>query len=271
MVTPCRSSTFRNNVVDLIVDFELDLIIRRWVWVGANAQELFWDCAKGERPLDVFVFEGTVIEAPNGTGRMDMFADRPMKDWVTDLAKQAGIVVAIGDCACWGGIPAMEPTRRPQRACRFHKRNKAASWARTEVQGRPAGDQHPGCLAAPRLDRRSSLRWPPAALGISHSTNCSARTTFFRPSPRPFAPATCSSTVQAVHRSFGEGTRTGCLFYEFGCRGPMTGRRAIGSCGTGSHRKTRAGHPCIKLHRAGVPALRPMPGDFVWDPEGRRG
>jgi Ni,Fe-hydrogenase I small subunit len=32
-----------------------------------------------------------------------------MKDWVAELASQAGAVVAIGDCACWGGIPATEP------------------------------------------------------------------------------------------------------------------------------------------------------------------
>ena len=57
------------NVVDLIVDFGLDLL---WhpslgLELGKNAQKLFWDCVSGERPLDIFVFEGTVIEAPNGT------------------------------------------------------------------------------------------------------------------------------------------------------------------------------------------------------------
>ena len=99
------------NVVDLILDFGLEVI---WhpslgLELGNQAQKIFRDCASGARPMDVFVFEGTVIEGPNGTGRMDMFADRPMKEWVTELASQAGIVVAIGDCACWGGIPAMEP------------------------------------------------------------------------------------------------------------------------------------------------------------------
>ena len=99
------------NVVDLIVDFGLEVI---WhpslgLELGNQAQKIFSDCATGARPMDVLVFEGSVIEAPNGTGRMDMFADRPMKEWVTELASQAGIVVAIGDCACWGGIPAMEP------------------------------------------------------------------------------------------------------------------------------------------------------------------
>ncbi len=48
------------NVVDLIVDFGLDLL---WhpslgLELGDNAQKVFWDCARGDRPLDIFVFEG---------------------------------------------------------------------------------------------------------------------------------------------------------------------------------------------------------------------
>src|SRR5690606_13939807 len=89
------------NVVDLITDFGLDLIWHPSLGaeLGDNAQKLFWDCVEGRRPLDIFVFEGTVMRGPNGTGRYDMFAGRPMKDWVTDLAAAAQIVVAIGDCA----------------------------------------------------------------------------------------------------------------------------------------------------------------------------
>ena len=110
------------NVVDLIVDFGLEVI---WhpslgLELGNQAQKIFRDCASGARQMDVFVFEGSVIEAPNGTGRMDMFADRPMKDWVTELASQAGIVVAIGDCACWGGIPAMEPNPSASTGLLYH-------------------------------------------------------------------------------------------------------------------------------------------------------
>ena len=63
----------------------------------------------GEIPLDIFVFEGTVVQAPNGTGQWNRFAGRAMKDWVTDLSKVAGHVVAVGDCATWGGIPATAP------------------------------------------------------------------------------------------------------------------------------------------------------------------
>ena len=94
------------NVVDLIVDFGLEVI---WhpslgVELGDNAKKIFSDCASGARPMDIFVLEGTVIRGPDGTGRMDMFAGRPMIEWVTELANAASIVVAIGDCACDGGV-----------------------------------------------------------------------------------------------------------------------------------------------------------------------
>ncbi|MCB0033359.1 MAG: hypothetical protein KDE51_05050, partial [Anaerolineales bacterium] len=99
------------SACDLVTDFGIDVL---WhpslgMELGEQAQKIFWDCAKGERPLDIFVFEGTVIMGPENTGRYQMFADRPMKDWVIDLCNQASIVVAIGDCACWGGIPATAP------------------------------------------------------------------------------------------------------------------------------------------------------------------
>src|SRR5690349_11432495 len=81
------------NVVDLIVDFGLEVV---WhpslgLELGENATKIFWDIARGDRPLDIFVFEGTVIEKDG----YDRFADREMKDWVTDLANAASIVIAI--------------------------------------------------------------------------------------------------------------------------------------------------------------------------------
>jgi hypothetical protein len=65
------------NVVDLIVDFGLEVV---WhpslgLELGENATKIFWDIARGDRPLDIFVFEGTVIEKDG----YDRFADREMK------------------------------------------------------------------------------------------------------------------------------------------------------------------------------------------------
>ncbi len=45
-----------------------------------------------------------------------------MKDWVKDLSAVAGFVVAIGDCATWGGIPATPPNPSDSTGLQFLKR-----------------------------------------------------------------------------------------------------------------------------------------------------
>ena len=262
MVTPCRSSTLRNQCrrPDRRLRAGPDLASVVGLELGANAQKLFWDCAKGERPLDVFVFEGTVIEAPNGTGRMDMFADRPMKDWVTDLAKQAGIVVAIGDCACWGGIRRWSPTRRPQRACSSTNATKAAPGPELQVQGRPAGDQHPRLPGPPGLDHpdhRCAGHRPHGDIALDELQRSQ---TFFK----TFTQTGCTRVQFYEYKqsteSFGEGTRTGCLFYEFGCRGPMTHSPCNRILWNRQSSKTRAGHPCIGCTEPEFPHFDLAPG-----------
>nr|HRC88086.1 hydrogenase [Thermoanaerobaculia bacterium] len=113
------------SACDLVTDFGINVL---WhpslgLELGDNAKRIFHDLASGKTPLDIFVFEGTVIQGPNGTGRYNMFADRPMKDWVKELAAQAAAVVAIGDCACWGGIPATQPNPVDNTGLQFLKRS----------------------------------------------------------------------------------------------------------------------------------------------------
>ncbi|MEO1087967.1 MAG: hydrogenase, partial [Acidobacteriota bacterium] len=99
------------SACDLVTDFGIDVL---WhpslgMELGENAQRIVENCANGETELDIFVFEGSVAQGPDGSGRFNMFADRPMKEWVDELSARAGAVVALGDCACWGGIPATAP------------------------------------------------------------------------------------------------------------------------------------------------------------------
>ncbi|CCH64723.1 Uptake hydrogenase small subunit precursor [Richelia intracellularis HM01] len=88
---------------DLITDFGFNLL---WhpslgLELGDNLQTLLWECVLGKTSVDILVFEGTVVNAPNNTGEWNRFAGRPMKDWVTDLSKVVNFIVAAGDCASW--------------------------------------------------------------------------------------------------------------------------------------------------------------------------
>lgn len=251
------------SVVDLIVDFGLDII---WhpslgMELGENAQKIFRDCASGARDLDIFVFEGTVIEGPNGTGRYNIFADRPMKDWVGELAAAASIVVAIGDCACWGGIPAAEPNPTSSTGLQFHKRAKGGFLGPDFVSkaGLPVINI-PGCPAHPDwitqiLVALASGRAADIALDDLHRPQ-----TFFK----TFTQTGCTRVQFFEYKqstlNFGEGTRTGCLFYEFGCRGPMTHSPCNRILWNRQSSKTRAGMPCIGCTEPEFPFMELAPG-----------
>jgi hydrogenase small subunit len=59
---------------------------------------------------------------------------------------------------------------------------------------------------------------------------------------------------------FGEGTRTGCLFYEQGCRGPMTHSSCNKILWNRQSSKTRAGMPCIGCTEPAFPHNDLRPG-----------
>lgn len=251
------------SACDLVTDFGIEIL---WhpslgMELGENAKRIFYDCASGARPLDIFVFEGTVIQAPNGTGRYNMFADRPMQEWVRELAAQAGIVVAIGDCACWGGIPAMAPNPSQSTGLQFHKRELGGflgpNWrskAGLPVINIPGCPAHPDwvtqILVAVASGRAADialdeLQRPQTFFTSFTQTGCT-RVQFFEYK---------QSTLE-----FGQGTRTGCLFYEFGCRGPMTRSPCNRILWNRQSSKTRAGMPCTGCTEPEFPFFDLAPG-----------
>lgn len=251
------------SVVDLIVDFGLDLI---WhpslgMELGEQAKKIFADCASGARDMDIFVFEGTVIEGPNGTGMMQTFADRPMKDWVDELAAAASIVVAIGDCACWGGIPATDPNPTDSTGLQFHKRAKGGYLGGDFVSkaGLPVINI-PGCPAHPDWITQILVALATGRAGDLSLDELHRPETFFK----TFTQTGCTRVQFFEYKqdtaSFGEGTRTGCLFYEFGCRGPMTHSPCNRILWNRQSSKTRAGMPCIGCTEPEFPHFDLAPG-----------
>ncbi|MFV9507253.1 MAG: hydrogenase [Oscillochloridaceae bacterium umkhey_bin13] len=251
------------SACDLVTDFGIDIL---WhpslgMELGEAAQKLFYECARGERQLDIFVFEGTVIQGPNGSGRYDMFADRPMKDWVIELANQASLVVAIGDCACWGGIPAVAPNPSDSIGLQYLRKAKGGFLGGDWVSkaGLPVINI-PGCPAHPDWVTQILVAIASGRTGDIALDELQRPQTFFK----SFTQTGCTRVQFFEYKQstmeFGQGTRTGCLFYEFGCRGPMTHSPCNRILWNRQSSKTRAGMPCTGCTEPEFPFFDLAPG-----------
>ena len=251
------------SVCDLVTDFGIELI---WhpslgMEMGKQAQKLFHDCASGKRQMDVFVFEGTVIQAPNGTGRYNMFAERPMMDWVRELTAQAGIVVAVGDCACWGGIPATSPNPSDSTGLQ-HMRTKPGGFLGSDFRSKAGLPviNIPGCPAHPDWITQILVALATGRTKDITLDYLGRPETFFK----SFTQTGCTRVQFYEYKQspaeFGQGTRTGCLFYEMGCRGPMTHSSCNRILWNRQSSKTRAGMPCLGCTEPDFPFFDLAPG-----------
>jgi len=148
--------------------------------LGEAVQAILADLVSERKPLDIFVLEGTVITGPAGSGRMDMFAGRPMTEWITELTNVASIVVGVGDCATFGGLPTVPPNPSASTGLQFHRARSVATSART---GCPSS----GCRSSTSLAARPPRLDQPGGDGRGHRTGR-------RPGPRRIPPA-----VHALH------------------------------------------------------------------------
>lgn len=64
------------TLVDLATDFNINIL---WhpslgLELGDSLQKLLNDCVSGKISVDILVFEGTVVNAPHGSGEWNRFA-----------------------------------------------------------------------------------------------------------------------------------------------------------------------------------------------------
>ncbi len=241
------------TVVELVTDFGINILYHPSLAleIGHQVSNLLDDIVRGKVQMDIFVYEGSIIQGPNGSGTMNNFADRPMQDWVSDLSKVAGYVVAIGDCATWGGIPAVPPNPTDSTGMQFHKDAKGGFLGADFVSksGLPVINI-PGCPAHPDwitqiLVAISTGRIKDVLIDDYHRPK-----TFFS----DFVQTGCTNAVSFSNKiGGGFGKRGGCLFYEVGCRGPMTRARCNRILWNRQSSKTRANHPCLGCTEPGFP------------------
>ncbi|MEM1167708.1 MAG: hydrogenase small subunit [Cyanobacteria bacterium P01_H01_bin.35] len=249
------------NICDLITDFGINVLWHPSLGfeLGTNVQQLLQDCVSGKTHLDILVYEGTIINAPNGTGEWNRFADRPMKDWVQELSEVAGFVVAVGDCATYGGIPAMAPNPSESEGLQFLKRKKGGflgedfkSKAGYPVINIPGCPSHPDWISQ-ILVAVATGRLDDITLDEFHRPE-----TFFK----SFTQTGCTRNVHFAYKASTSdfGQRQGCLFYDLGCRGPMTRSSCNRILWNRVSSKTRAGMPCLGCTEPEFPFHDLMPG-----------
>lgn len=241
------------SVVELIVDFGVNIL---WhpslgLEIGSQVKDLLEDIISGKIKLDILVYEGSIILGPNGTGKMNYFCERPMKDWVTELSAVAEYVVGIGSCAAYGGLPAVAPNPSESTGLQFLRKEKGGFLGSNFVSkaGLPVINI-PGCPAHPDwitqiLVAISTGRLKDVVLDEFHRPK-----TFFT----EFVQTGCTNAANFGQKYDGAfGKRGGCLFYEVGCRGPMTRSSCNRVLWNRVSSKTRSGHPCLGCTEPGFP------------------
>lgn len=241
------------TVVELITDFGINILWHPTIGleIGEQVSDLLNSCIKGDTQLDIFVFEGSIVQGPNGSGKMNYFADRPMMDWVRELSDAAQFVVAIGDCATYGGIPAVPPNPSESTGMQFHKRDKGGFLGSNFVSkgGLPVVNI-PGCPAHPDWITQILVAISTGRIGDVLIDDYHRPKTFFT----DFVQTGCTNAVAFGEKIDGHfGKRGGCLFYEVGCRGPMTHASCNRILWNRQNSKTRANHPCLGCTEPGFP------------------
>ncbi len=241
------------TVVELVTDFGINILYHPTLAleIGKQVSNLLHEIVDGKTRMDIFVFEGSVIQGPDNTGTMNYFADRPMIDWVTDLSKKADYVVAVGDCAAWGGIPAVPPNPTDSTGMQYHKDTRGGFLGAGFLSraGLPVINI-PGCPAHPDWMTQILVAIATGRIKDVLLDDHARPKTFFT----DFVQTGCPNAIsfsQKIEGGFGK--RGGCLFYEVGCRGPITRASCNRILWNRQSSKTRANHPCLGCTEPGFP------------------
>ena len=104
---------------------------------GTGLHQLLQAIIDGDMRLDLLCLEGAVIQGPDGSGLFHRMAgsERPMRDWIRELAQRAEHVIAVGSCAAYGGMTS--GGGNPSEACGLqYDGNKIGGLLTQDFRGR---------------------------------------------------------------------------------------------------------------------------------------
>jgi hydrogenase small subunit len=242
--TGCSMSLLRSEhptLEKLIFDLiSLDFHETLSAGAGHQAEEALHKCVEENAGKFILVVEGAVPLKNNGT--FCRIAGHNFVDTLKEIGEKAGAVIAIGSCAAWGGVAAMDP-------------NPTGCVGVNEVLPDKQVINLPGCPPNPynllstiihyltfnKLPALDAENRPKFAYGRLIHEHCERRPHFDN---GRFA------------RKFGdEGHRLGYCLYYLGCKGPVTyancSTSQFGDAGSGCW-PVGIGHPCFGCAQKGV-------------------
>lgn len=202
-------------------------------------EALLSDLRRGVQPLDLLLIEGFILAGPGSSGGFDTFRGEAKALIVEELAVRAGVVIAVGTCACFGGIGKLGEVDAT--GLQFHHLQPGGLLGEHYRSGRgwpvinlPGCPVHPtvvkdmlSAVCEDRLPPLNSVQAPEDWFGVLVHQGCT-RNEYHE--------------YRVEEENFGE---KGCLFFHMGCHGPLV----TGPCNkllwNRRSSKTRAGVPCF--------------------------
>lgn len=242
------SPTIKNVLLDeLVPGKHINLLFMPTIMAssGKAAMDVAIDTQKAQKGGYILIVEGSVPEGDFGD-----VGGKTMDDFIEILAKDAHIIISLGTCAAFGGIPKGNPNPTKVKSVESFLKSKNI---KTPVVNIPGCPPHPdwfvGTIAnillfgLPELDELSR---PKLFYGKLIHENCERRPYFDK---GKFA------------QKFSD---EGCL-YELGCKGPYTNADCpIRSWNSGVNWCVQNGSPCIGCCEPEFPDLEAMYKKTSW-------
>lgn len=212
--------------------------------------QLLDNILSGKQTLDILCIEGSIITAPRGTGLYDSYHGRAKMNIVRDLAGKAGAVVAMGTCAAFGGVHAAPPNPSDCVGLQFDK-SQAGGLLPTQWRSQwnlPVINIS-GCPAHPHAMTQTLAM---LATQTPFELDALNRPTLF------FSTLVHQGCTRNEYHEYDiEETELGgrgCLFFNLGCKGPMTQAVCNSDLWNNQSSKTRVGVPCFGCTAPSFPA-----------------
>lgn len=193
----------------------------------------------GEQKLDILCIEGFVINGPQGSGRYDLFWNRPKKDLIMELAGQAKHLVAVGTCAAFGGVGNSGEIEASGLQFDANQKGGLLGDDYRAAGGYPVINL-PGCPAHPSVvaDLLTTL----ADDDPLELNDLQAPRQWFDMLVHQGCLRNEYHEYRVEEHQFGE---RGCLFFHRGCRGPLTSGPCNKLLWNRRSSKTNVGVPCV--------------------------